>query len=61
MYSLAYIKKAAALTNLELGLLPAQIAQAIAEACDDILGGELLSEFVVDVIQGGAGTSTIRW
>jgi len=58
IHSLAYIKKAAALTNLELGLLPAEIAQAITAACDDILRGELLSEFVVDVIQGGAGTST---
>src|SRR4030042_5714719 len=56
--SLAYIKKAAALTNLELGLLTEQIAQAIVQACDDILHGELISEFVVDVIQGGAGTST---
>lgn len=58
VHSLAYIKKAAALTNLDLGLLPEQIARAIAKACDDILHGELLSEFVVDVIQGGAGTST---
>jgi aspartate ammonia-lyase len=56
--SLAFIKKAAALTNLELGLLPENIAQAITQACDDLLRGELLSEFVVDVIQGGAGTST---
>ncbi len=56
--SLAFIKKAAALTNLELGLLPDNLAQAIVQACDDILRGELLSEFVVDVIQGGAGTST---
>jgi aspartate ammonia-lyase len=58
VHSLAYIKKAAALTNLELGLLSPQIAQAITQACDDILRGDLLSEFVVDVIQGGAGTST---
>jgi aspartate ammonia-lyase len=58
VHSLAYIKKAAAIANLELGLLPEQIAQAITQACDDILQGELLSEFVVDVIQGGAGTST---
>ena len=58
VYSLAFIKKAAALTNLELGLLPANIAEVIVKACDDILRGELLSEFVVDVIQGGAGTST---
>ena len=58
VHSLAYIKKAAAMANLELGLLPEQITQAITQACDDILQGELLSEFVVDVIQGGAGTST---
>ena len=58
VHSLAYIKKAAALANLELGLLAPQIATAIIQACDDILSGSLLSEFVVDVIQGGAGTST---
>jgi aspartate ammonia-lyase len=58
IHSLAYIKKAAALTNLELEFLPGEIAQAIVRACDDILRGELLEEFVVDVIQGGAGTST---
>lgn len=58
IYSLAWIKKAAALTNWELGLLTETIAQAIARACDRILAGEFLGEFVVDVIQGGAGTST---
>jgi len=58
VHSLAYIKKAAALANLELGLLPEHIGKAIAQACDDIIHGELLSEFVVDVIQGGAGIST---
>ncbi len=56
--SLAYIKKAAALANLELGLLEPRLAQAIASACDEIIAGRLHSEFVVDVIQGGAGTST---
>lgn len=56
--SLAYVKKAAALTNQELGLLDAKIAQAIAAACDELLEGKLHDEFVVDVIQGGAGTST---
>lgn len=56
--SLAYIKKAAALANQELGLLDPQLADAIARACDDLLAGNLLEEFVVDVIQGGAGTST---
>ena len=58
VHSLAYIKKAAAQANHELGLLPAELAQAICAACDEILAGKLHSEFVVDVIQGGAGTST---
>lgn len=56
--SLALIKKAAALANRELGLLEKRVAEAIVSACDRILQGELLDEFVVDVIQGGAGTST---
>src|SRR5512136_706460 len=56
--SLAYIKKAAALANQELGLLDPKLADAIVRACDDLLAGNLLEEFVVDVIQGGAGTST---
>jgi len=56
--SLAYIKKAAALANAELGLLEAPIAQAIAQACEDVLAGKLNADFVVDCIQGGAGTST---
>lgn len=58
IYALAQIKKAAALTNVELGLLPAELGIAIAKACDQILRGKHLEEFVVDVIQGGAGTST---
>ena len=58
VHSLAYIKKAAALANMELGLLPLDIAQAMVAACDEILAGKLHAEFVVDVIQGGAGTST---
>ena len=58
IYSLAEIKKAAAITNQELGLLPSEIAQAIEKACDQIIAGQHLKEFVVDVIQGGAGTST---
>jgi aspartate ammonia-lyase len=56
--SLAYIKKAAALANRELGLLEPPLAEAISKACDLIIAGEYHSEFVVDVIQGGAGTST---
>jgi len=58
IFSLANIKKAAALANQELGLLSKELAEAICGACDDILSGRLVSEFVVDVIQGGAGTST---
>jgi aspartate ammonia-lyase len=58
VHSMALIKKAAALTNHELGFLPDDLTHAIVDACDDILQGQLLDEFVVDVIQGGAGTST---
>jgi aspartate ammonia-lyase len=56
--SLAYIKKAAALANAELGLLEAPLAQAITQACDVLIAGRYHAEFVVDVLQGGAGTST---
>ncbi|MEW5869389.1 MAG: aspartate ammonia-lyase [Chloroflexota bacterium] len=58
IHSLAYIKKASALTNRDLGLLEARIADAISQACDEIVQGSWHEEFVVDVIQGGAGTST---
>jgi aspartate ammonia-lyase len=58
IHSLAYIKKAAAMANQELSLLPAELSGAICTACDEILAGKLHGEFVVDVIQGGAGTST---
>ena len=56
--ALACVKKAAALANAELGALDRKIADAIAAACDEILAGKLHDEFVVDMIQGGAGTST---
>ena len=55
--SLAYIKKAAAITNCEAGLLDKKRAQAIVQACDEILAGKLHEYFIVDPIQGGAGTS----
>lgn len=55
--SLAYIKKAAAMTNSEIGILNKRIAYAIIKACDEILEGKLHGEFIVDPIQGGAGTS----
>lgn len=56
--ALANVKKAAALTNAELGLIPADIGQAIAAACDTVASGDVDDAFPVDVIQGGAGTST---
>ncbi len=56
--ALALVKKAATMANLELGLLEAPKAQAILAACDEIMNGDLHDQFVVDVIQGGAGTST---
>lgn len=55
--SLAQIKKAAAITNCETGLLDKHIAEAIVKACDEIMEGRLHDEFIVDPIQGGAGTS----
>lgn len=55
--SLAYIKKAAAITNCEVGILDKSIATAIVSACDEILAGKLHKDFIVDPIQGGAGTS----
>ncbi len=56
--ALAMVKAAAARANHELGLLPAHKADAILAACSDIIGGHLHEAFVVDLIQGGAGTST---
>src|SRR5438445_1522665 len=56
--ALAYIKQAAAQANHELGLLDAPRCDAIVAACAELLGGKLHDQFVVDVIQGGAGTST---
>ena len=55
--SLAEIKKAAALTNCEVGLLDKKAASAIISACDEIIAGQLHDAFIVDPIQGGAGTS----
>lgn len=54
----AQVKKAAALANKDLGMVEANRADFIAKACDRIINGEFLDQFVVDMIQGGAGTST---
>jgi aspartate ammonia-lyase len=51
------IKKAAAAANIQVGWLDKKIGKAIIEACDEVFGGKLLDQFVVDVFQAGAGTS----
>lgn len=56
--AVAHIKKAAAQTNLELGLLDANIATAIIRASEAIIAGEHVEQFPVDVFQTGSGTST---
>ena len=56
--ALACVKEAAALANHDLGLLDAERTRAIVAACEEIRGGALHDQFVVDVIQGGAGIST---
>lgn len=55
--SIVMVKKVAAITNEKSGKLDQQIAQAIIQACDEILDGNLRDQFIVDAIQGGAGTS----
>ena len=54
----AYVKKAAALTNKELGVIPADVADALVWACDQLIAGKHNDQFVTDWLQGGAGTST---
>ncbi len=51
------VKKAAAITNGEAGAIDQKIATAMIQACDEILNGRFLDNFIVDAIQGGAGTS----
>ena len=55
---LAYTKQAAADANHQLGLLTDEQYKAVVEACEAILAGEYHDQFPVDMIQGGAGTST---
>ncbi len=56
--ALAFVKKAAALANHELGVLDEEKMRAICAACDELLAGKLHEHFTVDMFQGGAGTST---
>jgi aspartate ammonia-lyase len=58
VHALAAVKEAAALANVDLGLLDPEIGDAVVRACREIRDGRLHEQFVVDVIQGGAGTST---
>ena len=56
--ALAAVKEAAAMANAELGLLPKDIADVIVRAAAEIRAGRHHEHFLVDMIQGGAGTST---
>ena len=56
--ALGAVKQAALRANRDLGLLDVRVADAIDQACQDVRDGLLDDQFVVDVIQGGAGTST---
>lgn len=56
--ALAQVKLAAAKANFTLGLLPPNVTNAICEACEEIINGKWHTHFIVDLIQGGAGTST---
>jgi len=56
--ALAMVKLAAAKANTELGLLENSLSNAIIRACNEIINGKYHNHFIVDMIQGGAGTST---
>jgi len=58
VHALAMIKQAAARTNVQLGLLEKEVADAIVQAVEDVLEGRMDGQFVVDVFQTGSGTST---
>lgn len=53
-----YVKKAAALANRDLGVLAPDVASAILEGCDRVIAGTMNDQFITDLVQGGAGTST---
>jgi len=54
----AYLKKAAALTNLDLGVLPEEKANLIGEVCDEIIAGKLDDQFPLVIFQTGSGTQS---
>ncbi|RHW37538.1 aspartate ammonia-lyase [Lysinibacillus yapensis] len=55
--SLGMVKKSAALANMETGMLDQSLGKYIIEACDEVITGRWNDQFIVDPIQGGAGTS----
>lgn len=55
---LAYVKWAAAETNFALGLLEEKLKNAIVQAAKEVISGQFNDQFPIDMIQGGAGTST---
>ena len=55
--ALGYVKKAAAMTNRDLGVIDKTISEFIIKACDRVIAGEFNEHFLTDMIQGGAGTS----
>lgn len=55
--ALAVVKKAAAMANMDAGLLNPEIGRAVAQAAEEIIAGRWHDQFIVDPIQGGAGTS----
>jgi len=55
--SMATVKKATSLMNLEAGVMDKDITEAMIQACEEIMDGKLHDQFITDVIQGGAGTS----
>jgi aspartate ammonia-lyase len=55
--SFGYVKKAAAMANRDCGVLDPKIAEAIIKASERVIAGEFNDQFIIDLIQGGAGTS----
>ena len=58
MFGYAYVKQAAARANAEIGVLDQTKADLIDRACEEIKHGKLHDQFIVNIMQGGAGTST---
>lgn len=57
IFALAAVKKAAAMANMDMKMLPPKIGNAIIKAAEEVMQGQFLDQFIVDSIQGGAGTS----